>query len=141
MTNKRKQCAIVTGMFIRVAAISTIVSAVVLFLVLAYTSPATAGPLGLLLLFVSAYVLFVGCISAVIYGVRRLIVFTFQNTPRAVPLKPMAFRRAYHYAVPLAAAPVMLIGLQSVSPIGLKEFILVAIFEVIACIYVSKRIR
>lgn len=128
-------------MFVRVAVISIIVSALVLFLVLAYTSPATAGPLGLLLLFVSAYVLFVGCISAVIYGVRRLVVLTFQNTPRAVPLKPLPFRRAYHYAVPLAAAPVMLIGLQSVSPVGLKEFVLVAIFEVIACVYVSRRIR
>ncbi|MFZ1250403.1 MAG: hypothetical protein WAR37_03090 [Candidatus Microsaccharimonas sp.] len=57
------------------------------------------------------------------------------------PLSPMEFKRAYYYSTVLAAAPVMLIGLQSVQPIGVYEFILVAIFEVVACLYVNKRMR
>lgn len=128
-------------MFVRVITIITAVSAIILSLILTATSPGSAGPFWLLLLFVSAYVTFVGVIAALIYGVRRLAVVILQDMPRSVPLRPLPFRRAYHFAVPLAAAPVMLIGLQSVSPIGLREFVLVAIFEVIACIYVSKRIR
>jgi len=128
-------------MFVRVVATSTIVSVILLVAVLTLTSPATAGPFGLLILFVSAYSTFVGSISFILYMFRRLMIMTLQGVPRSKPLRPLPFRRAYHYAVPLAAAPVMLIGLQSVSPIGLREFILVAIFEVIACIYVSKRIR
>lgn len=128
-------------MFIRVVAISTIVSAVILLAVLTLTSPGTAGPFGLLMLFVSSYVMFVGAISALLYGFRRLVIAALQGMPRSKPLQPLSFRRAYHFAVPLAAAPVMLIGLQSVSPIGLREFALVAIFEVVACVYVSRRIR
>lgn len=128
-------------MFVRVVTIITSISAIILALILTTTAPGSAGPFWLLLLFVSAYVTFVGAISAIIYGTRRLMVIVLQGTPRSVPLRPLPFRRAYHFAVPLAAAPVMLIGLQSVSPIGLREFILVTIFEVIACIYVSKRIR
>ncbi|UTX51257.1 hypothetical protein KI440_03585 [Candidatus Saccharibacteria bacterium TM7i] len=128
-------------MFIRVVTISTVVSIFVLLLLLFLTSPANAGPFGLLLLFVSAYIASVGVISAALYGFRRLMVVVLSGVPRSVPLRPLTFRRAYHFAVPLAAAPVMLIGLQSVSPIGLREFILVTLFEVVACIYVSKRIR
>lgn len=128
-------------MFIRVVAISTSISAVILLLLLAFTSPATAGPFGLLVLFVSSYIVFVGIISVIIFALRRLAVIVLSGMPRRVPLRKLSFRRAYHFAVPLAAAPVMLIGLQSVSPIGLREFILVTLFEVVACIYVSKRIR
>ena len=133
--------AIVTGMFVRVVTISTLISAIVLALVLTFVSPASAGPFGLLILFISAYMTFVGLIAGILYGFRRLMIALLQGVPRSVPLRPLTLRRAYHFAVPLAAAPVMLIGLQSVSPIGLREFLLVAVFEAIACIYISKRIR
>ena len=53
----------------------------------------------------------------------------------------MEFRRAYYFSTVLAAGPVMLIGLQSVQSIGIYEFLLVVIFEVVACVYVSKRMR
>lgn len=56
------------------------------------------------------------------------------------PMRPMPFRRAYYFSTILAAAPVMLIGLQSVGAIGIYEFILVIIFEVIGCVYIAKRI-
>jgi len=57
------------------------------------------------------------------------------------PLQPMAFRRAYYFSTVLAAAPVMLIGLQSVQSVGVYELLLVGIFEIVACVYVSKRMR
>lgn len=133
--------AIVTEMFARIVIASTAVSIVMLFAIVTVTSPATAGPFGLLLLFVSAYVALVGVVSAILYGGSYLISMALQGVSLRRPYRRMAFRRAYHFAVPLAAAPVMLIGLQSVTPIGLREFILVGLFEVLACIYVSKRIR
>ena len=91
-------------MFVRVITIITAVSAIILSLILTATSPGSAGPFWLLLLFVSAYVTFVGVIAALIYGVRRLAVVILQDMPRSVPLRPLPFRRAYHFAVPLAAA-------------------------------------
>jgi len=57
------------------------------------------------------------------------------------PITAMAFRRAYYFSTVLAAAPVMLIALQSVRTIDVYELLLVIIFEVVACVYVSRRIR
>ena len=51
----------------------------------------------------------------------------------------MPFRKAYYYSTVLAAAPVMLIGLQSVRSIGFYEFALVVIFEIVACVYVGRK--
>ena len=128
-------------MFVRGITIATVSSVVVLASLLIFTSPAQAGPFGLLLLFISSYLTFTTLIAGILYGFRKLMIATLSGMPRSVPMQPLPFRRAYHFAVPLAAAPVMLIGLQSVSPIGLREFILVALFEIVACIYVSKRVR
>lgn len=127
--------------FAQTVFITTLVSLVTLACILFLVAPAQAGPFWLLLLFVSAYASSIGVTAGIIFAISRLVGVVIANTPRSVPFKPMAFRRAYHFAVPLAAAPVMLIGLQSVSPVGLREFILVALFEIIACIYISKRIR
>jgi hypothetical protein len=55
-------------------------------------------------------------------------------------MQPMSFRRAYYFSTVLAAAPVMLVGLQSVGSIGIYELILVILFEVIGCLYIAKRI-
>ena len=57
------------------------------------------------------------------------------------PVKPMQFRRAYYFSTVLAAAPVMLVGLQSVTSVGIYEVLLVALFEVVACIYIGRRTR
>ena len=57
------------------------------------------------------------------------------------PVRLMQFRRAYYFSTVLAAAPVMLVGLQSVTTVGVYEVLLVAVFEVVACIYISRRTR
>jgi hypothetical membrane protein len=72
---------------------------------------------------------------------NRLIVMVSSGMTVRKPLRKMEFRRAYYFSTVLAAAPVMLIGLQSVQSIGVYEVILVLIFEVVACLYVSRRMR
>jgi len=57
------------------------------------------------------------------------------------PITAMPFRRAYYFSTVLAAAPVMILALQSVRSIDVYELALVIIFEVVACVYVSRRIR
>lgn len=103
------------------------------------TTPATAGPFGLLIIFISAYLSFLGLISFFLFGMNRLIISLGSNFAAKRPLQPMSFSRAYYYSTALAMAPVMLIGLQSVGSVGLYEVLLVAVFEVIACIYISRR--
>ena len=108
---------------------------------LTFTSPATAGPFGLLVIFITAYLTFVGLISFFLFGINRLVIMVSSGMTIQKPLRAMDFKRAYYYSTVLAAAPVMLIGLQSVQSIGIYEIILVLIFEVVACLYVSRRMR
>lgn len=125
----------------RVIATVSIASLCVLTMVLVFTSPSTTGPFGLLVLFISAYLTFVGLISFFLFGINRLIVMVAAGMTLRKPLRPMEFRRAYYFSTVLAAAPVMLIGLQSVQSVGIYEVLLVLIFEVIACLYISRRMR
>lgn len=125
----------------RIIATISLASMIVLALVLTLTSPATAGPFGLLVLFISAYLSFVGVISFFLFGVNRLIIMVSQGMTVRKPLRPMAFRRAYYFSTVLAAAPVMIIGLLSVHSVGFYELVLVAIFEVVACIYISRQMK
>ncbi len=124
----------------RVLALITIVSLCVMGAILATTTPATAGPFGLLLLFLSAYLSCLGLISFFLYGVSRVMVYASAGLNLRRPLKVMSFRRAYYFSTVLAAAPVMLVGLQSVGAVGIYEFILVVVFVSLGCLYVSKRI-
>lgn len=124
----------------RVIALITVVSLVLLVLMLVFTTPASAGPFGLLLIFISAYLTSLGLISFFLYGAGHLFAYATHGFTLKKPIQPMSFRRAYYYSTVLAAAPVMLIGLQSVGSIGIYELLLVIIFEVIGCVYVTKRI-
>ncbi len=47
--------------------------------------------------------------------------------------------KLYYFSSVLALAPVILLGVQSIGGIKLFDACLVAIFEVIACLYVYKR--
>lgn len=126
-------------MLSKLVAIISLVSLGVLSAMLYFVSPAAAGPFGLLILFVAAYLTFVGVISFFLFGVNRLMIMVSSGMTVKKPLQPMDFRKAYYYSSVLAAAPVMLIGLASVRSVGFYEFILVVIFEIVACIYVSRR--
>lgn len=125
----------------RIIATISLASLCVLSLMLTFTSPASAGPFGLLVIFITAYLTFVGVISFFLFGINRLIVMVSTGMTVRKPLRKMEFRRAYYFSTVLAAAPVMLIGLQSVQSIGIYEVLLVVIFEVVACLYVSRRMR
>lgn len=125
----------------RIIATLSLASLCVLSLMLTFTSPASAGPFGLLVIFITAYLTFVGVISFFLFGMNRLIGMLSTGMALKKPFRMMDFKKAYYYSTVLAAAPVMLIGLQSVQSIGIYEVILVIIFEVVACLYVSRRMR
>lgn len=124
----------------RIVATISLASLCLLSAMLTFTSPSTAGPFGLLVIFVTAYLSFMGLISFFLFGISHLVAMLLKGAATRKPVRPMEFRRAYYLSTALAAAPVMLIGLQSVQQVGIYEFILVVIFEVIACLYISKRI-
>ncbi len=123
----------------RIIATISLASLCVLSYMLTFTSPADAGPFGLLVIFIAAYLTFVGLISFFLFGINRFIVLVSSNMTLRKPVLKVAFKRVYYFSTVLAAAPVLLIGLQSVQSVGIYEVILVVIFEVIACLYISRR--
>ena len=125
----------------KIVAIMTIVSLCLLLLLINMTVPTSVGPFGILAVFIFAYTSSLGMVTYLLYGVSRFIsrlsiAFTVKR-----PLHALRFRDAYYYSTILAIAPVMLIGLQSVNTIGIYEFGLVGLFELIGCLYITKRIR
>lgn len=124
----------------KILSVITVASILLLAVMLTTTTPATAGPFGLLLIFISAYLTCLGLMSFFLYGISRIYVFVSAGFNVRRPPQVMPFRRAYYFSTVLAAAPVLLIGLQSVGSIGFYEVGLVIFFEVIACLYVAKRI-
>ena len=125
----------------RIIATLSLASLCALSAMLTFTTPASAGPFGLLVIFISAYLTFIGLISFFLFGISRLIASLSAGITVRKPIAAMTFRRAYFFSTVLAAAPVMLIALQSVRTIDVYELLLVIIFEVVACVYVSRRIR
>tara|TARA_R100000365_G_C2674767_1_gene22555 strand:+ start:147 stop:533 length:387 start_codon:yes stop_codon:yes gene_type:complete len=123
----------------RLVATISLAALCVLSAMLTITSPADAGPFGLLVVFISAYLTFMGMISFFLFGITRLYRMVLAGRKRARPVRPLPFRKAYYYSTVLAAAPVMLIGLQSVRPLGFYEFALVVIFEIVACVYIGRK--
>ncbi|MBJ58890.1 hypothetical protein CL689_01620 [Candidatus Saccharibacteria bacterium] len=124
----------------RVIALITIASLCLLAIMLTSTTPATAGPFGLLLIFISAYLACLGLISFFLYGISRILVYVSSGFTLRRPMRVMPFRRAYYFSTVLAAAPVLLISLQSVRSVGVYEVLLVVFFVVIGCVYISRRI-
>ena len=124
----------------RVIALITIASLCLLAIMLTSTTPATAGPFGLLLIFISAYLACLGLISFFLYGISRILVYVSSGFTLRRPMRGMPFRRAYYFSTVLAAAPVLLISLQSVRSVGVYEVLLVVFFVVIGCVYISRRI-
>lgn len=125
----------------RIIATLSLASLTLLSAMLTFTTPASAGPFGLLVIFITAYLTFIGLISFFLFGISQLIASISAGMTVRKPIIAMPFRRAYYFSTVLAAAPVMLIALQSVRPIDIYELLLVIIFEVVACMYVSRRIR
>jgi hypothetical protein len=125
----------------KIVAITTIVSLCLLALLLNVSAPTTIGPLGILAVFILGYLSSLGVMTYFLYTVSRLVAHLSSAFTVKRPIQAMLFRHAYYYSTVIAAAPIMLIGLQSVGATGIYEVILVLIFVVIGCVYITKRIR
>jgi hypothetical protein len=120
--------------------ISTAICLVVIAVLLNVTTPATAGPFGILVIFVGAYLFFIGIITYFIYWVSRVLSHLSIVFIARKPIERLTFKRSYYFSTVISAAPIMLIGLQSVGASSIYGFALVLIFEIIGCLYISKTI-
>ena len=125
----------------RIVAVITIASLCLLILLLNVTVPTSVGPFGILAVFIFAYLSSLGVMTFFIYGFSRVVAHLSATLTIKRPLAALPFRRAYYYSTVIAAGPIMLIGLQSVGSVGIYQVILVLLFEIIGCIYITKRIH
>lgn len=117
----------------KVLALSTLCAFVLLSALLQSTTPSSIHPLGILFVFLLVYVLVLGALTFLLYAVA---VGAAKIRKKSVVV---TLRRMYIYASALALAPVMLIGMASIGKTGIYEFFLIAVFEIVACFYISKQ--
>lgn len=115
-------------MFNRVVTILSLSSLVVLLVMLNFTSPADIGPLGVLLFFGLAYMIF--------FGIALVIVQVFR---KILQKKGKMSRKSHLYAAVLAFAPILLLLAQSMGSFGIFTIILVTLFVLLGCFLVNKR--
>ena len=111
-----------------------------LLILLNITNPVTAGPLGILAIFFCSYLLLTGVLAYIFHWGSRVIAYLSVVFMMRKPIEGLNLKRSYYYSTVVSAAPIMLVGLQSVGSVGIYEVSLVLIFIVIGCLYVSKRV-
>lgn len=123
----------------RVVTISSITAIILLAILLQTTTPATIGPLGILMVFIFMYVSVLGGLTFLLYVASMLVAKISRSVTVKRPVQALSFNRAYYFSSVLALVPVMFIGMQSVGEVGVYDVLLVVIFAGIACVYISKR--
>ena len=121
-------------------AITTVVSLCLLIILLNVTSPSTSDPFEILIIFIFAYLLSLGLVTFFIFGVSYLVSRLSVVFAARRPTERLNFKRSYYYSTIVALAPVMLIGLQSVGVVNVYEILLICLFVIIGCLYISKKI-
>ncbi|MEI6850817.1 MAG: hypothetical protein WCK26_02520 [Candidatus Saccharibacteria bacterium] len=123
--------------------ISTITSfSLILLVILLNTStPVNAGPFGILLIFVLAYLFIIGVVTYLIYFLSRVISHLSVIFISRKPYNTLSVKRSYYYSSIVSAAPIMIVALQSVGSVGFYEYFLVTIFVFIGCLYISKKVN
>jgi len=129
----------VGNMLSRVVTISVAVAIVILAIILHVTQPSTVGPLGILIVFILMYVSVLGVLTFLLYSLSRLISKISTSFTVKKPIRPLSLSRSYYFSSVLALAPVMLVGMQSVAEVEIYDVLLIMLFVVIACTYISKR--
>jgi uncharacterized membrane protein len=123
----------------KIISITTVVSLCLLIVLLNNTTPSWPGPLGVLAVFIFAYLLSLGIVTYLLCWSSSLFSYLSRHLTSRKPLLPLGFKRSYYFATVLAIAPIMFIGLQSVGSIGPYEFLLVMVLVILGVFYLSKR--
>lgn len=111
----------------RLIPVLSLLAAVVLLVMLNFTTPAGIGPFGVLIFFAAVYVL--------MFGLASLLVVIFTCIT-----EHQVGKRTYFYSAVLAFGPIMLLLAQSLESMSLWTVGLMVMFEILACFLVSKRL-
>ena len=125
----------------RIIAISMVGALMLLAILLQTTTPATIGPLGILLVFILLYVSALGVLTFLLFGCSKVVAKVAATFAGSRIIPALSLGRSYYYSSVIALAPILLIGMQSVGEVSIYDVLLVVLFVVIACVYIEKRTR
>lgn len=113
----------------------------ILLSIMHQVDPVSAGPGGILSIFVLIYLIIASLLFTVLHWGVRFI--STQIVKRGTRVTARAYRvgvrKAYYTASVLAFGPVLLLALNSVRQLRLVDILLVGVFLVIAIFYITKR--
>ncbi len=125
-------------MFGRSITVVTLFAAILLLILIQTTNPNESGPVGIFAVFFLLYVVFLGA-STWLIRIGSEISAYIRTSLSKKPHSVLSITRSYYIGSVVALAPVMLIGMQSVSTLGFYEVFLVILFEIIGSFYILKR--
>jgi len=117
----------------------TLISIVLVSLMLFNTDPSKIGPLGILAVFVLLYVITLSIVSYIIFISSGL----FSSIRVHFGLKRIErwnFTKCYLFGSVIAIGPIVILGISSLGSVSFYEIILVLLFLVISCFFVSKKV-
>ncbi len=123
----------------RTVAVSVVIAIALLAILLESTTPATMGPVGILIIFILMYVSVLGVLTFLLQLGSGLISKVGSFLAFKKPIEPLGFKKSYYYSTVIALAPILFIGMQSVGEISFYDIFLVVVFVSIACVYIAKR--
>lgn len=104
-----------------------------------FTTPHMVGPFGVLAFFICLYIA-CGCVLYVaLFHLFRVMEKVLPRGALRLTLSSMKEVKLYYFASFLALAPVILLGMRSVGEIRLLDAILLVIFQILGCFYISRR--
>lgn len=130
---------IVGNMLGRIISVSVVLAVVILFVILQTTTPSTAGPVGILFVFIFIYMLVLCVLTYLLFWGSRLLGKLQRLISQKTSHHTLSLIRSYYFSSILALAPVIFIGMQSVGEVGFYDAVLVLLFVAVGCFYVAKR--
>lgn len=113
----------------------------ILLLTMNQVDPVTAGPGGILIVFVLIYGIVASLLFTILHwGVRFVSSLLARRGTRVTARSyRVGVRKAYYTASAVAFGPVLLLALNSVRQLKWTDILLVAVFLALAIFYISKR--
>lgn len=130
---------VIIRMLEKIILVITVASLCLLVILLNVATPTGIGPFGILAVFAFAYLSLLGVMTFLIFSISRIVSHLSSAFTVKKPIRTLSFKESYYYSTVVAAAPIMLVGLQSVGSIGPYESLLIVLFVVIGCVYITKR--
>ena len=116
-----------------------VISLLAIGIMLNVVSPGEVGPFGVLAFFVLLYLSAGSIIYMLLTGIIYVLMRVLPPGSLRFWLENVSHTKVYYYTTVLALAPVVLLGMASVGSVGGLDIVLVVLFEILACFYISRR--